>query len=172
MPSKRINPNLIKVHYSYTASELAKRLGVHKNTVRNWRREGLSALACRPVLFHGGAVRTFLVARKASRRRPCPPSMFYCFRCRDRRKPALGLVDFFDRSCGAGNLVAICESCGAIMNRRARRDALAAVMPGLDVQSRQGVPTLVVLAGQAPHLAVNLRFPDSEVDHRLSSPLT
>jgi hypothetical protein len=51
MPAKRINPNLIKVHYSYTATELAKRLGVHKNTIRNWRREGLPALACRRVLF-------------------------------------------------------------------------------------------------------------------------
>jgi hypothetical protein len=35
MSAKRINPNLIKVHYSYTATELAERVGVHKNTIRN-----------------------------------------------------------------------------------------------------------------------------------------
>jgi DNA-binding XRE family transcriptional regulator len=59
MPAKRINPNLIKVHFSYTATDLAKRLGVHKNTIRNWGREGLPALACRPTLYHGRAVRAW-----------------------------------------------------------------------------------------------------------------
>jgi hypothetical protein len=132
MSAKRINPN--QMHYSYTATELAKRLHVHKNTIRNWRCEGLPALD-RPVLFHGGAVRTFLVARNASRRCPCPPTMFYCFRCRDRRTPALGLVDYEDRPDTAGNLIAICESCGGIMNRRAKREALPTIMPGLDVQA-------------------------------------
>jgi hypothetical protein len=142
MPAKRINPNLIKTHFSYTASELAKRLGVHKNTVRNWTRAGLPTLSGRPLLYHGGAVRAFLAASNANRRRPCPPGIFYCFRCRDRRKPALGLVDYADRTGAAGNLTAICESCGAIMNRRARRDALSAIMPGLDVTIRQAQPTL------------------------------
>jgi hypothetical protein len=142
MPTKRINPNLIKVHYSYSATELAKRLGVHKNTIRNWRREGLPALACRPVLFHGGAARAFLVARNANRKRPCPPTMFYCFRCRDRRPPALGLVDYEDLPRGAGNLVAICESCGGIMNRRAKREDIPTIMPGLQVQMGQASTTL------------------------------
>ncbi|SFK45784.1 helix-turn-helix domain-containing protein [Methylocapsa palsarum] len=142
MPGKRINPNLIKTHYSYTADELAKRLGVHKNTIRNWARVGLFFLPGRPILFHGGTVRAFIATRNAGRRAPCPPGTFYCFRCRDRRKPALGMIDFIDRLRGAGNLMAICETCGATMNRRARRDALAAIMPGLDVQIRQRPPTL------------------------------
>lgn len=143
MPGKRINPNLIKAHFSYTASELAKRLGVHKNTIRNWMRRGLPALSGRPVLYHGGSVRAFIAARNASRRAPCPPGTMYCFRCRDRRKPALGMVDFIHRQRGAGNLTAICEACGATMNRRARRDALTAIMPGLDVQIRQAQSRLI-----------------------------
>lgn len=142
MPGKRINPNLIKTHFSYTASELAKRLGVHKNTIRNWARRGLSSLPGRPVLFHGGSIRAFIAASNARRRTPCPPGSFYCFRCRDRRKPALGMVDFTDHQHGAGNLTAICETCGATMNRRARRDALAEIMPGLDVQIRQANASL------------------------------
>lgn len=142
MPGKRVNPNLIKAHYSYTASELARRLGIHKNTVRNWTRAGLPALAGRPALYHGGSVRAFLAAANARRRAPCLPGTFYCFRCRDRRKPALGMVDYVDRQRGAGNLSAICETCDATMNRRARREALAAIMPGLDVQVRQAQPTL------------------------------
>ena len=142
MPGKRINPNLIKTHFSYTASELAKRLGVHKNTIRNWVRGGLPVLPGRPALFHGGTIRAVLAANNASRRRPCPPGTIYCFRCRDYRKPALGMVDFADRPRGAGNLTALCETCGTTMHRRARRDALAAIMPGFDVQIRVALPTL------------------------------
>ena len=41
MSARRANPNAIKLHYSYTVGELAAVLGVHKNTVRNWQREGL-----------------------------------------------------------------------------------------------------------------------------------
>ena len=64
MASRRLNPNLLKVHRSYTAGELASRLGVHKNTIRNWQRDGLAALDdSRPVLFQGATVREFLRAR-------------------------------------------------------------------------------------------------------------
>ena len=41
MASRRLNPNLVKLHRSYTAGELAQRFEVHKNTVRNWQRDGL-----------------------------------------------------------------------------------------------------------------------------------
>ena len=44
MASRRINPNMVKINRSYTARELADRLAVHKNTIRQWQREGLSPL--------------------------------------------------------------------------------------------------------------------------------
>jgi hypothetical protein len=47
------------------------------------------------------------------------------------------MVDFVERPGHAGNLTGLCETCGATMNRRARRAALSAVMPGIDVQIRQ-----------------------------------
>ena len=54
MLGRRVNPNLVKRNRSYTASELAARLGVHKNTVRHWQRDGLAAIdGGRPTLFHG-----------------------------------------------------------------------------------------------------------------------
>jgi hypothetical protein len=52
------------------------------------------------------------------------------------------MVDFTDHPRGAGNLTAICETCSATMNRRIRRNALAEIMPGLDVQIRQALATL------------------------------
>lgn len=56
--TRRVNPNLVKIHRSYTARELADCLGVHKNTVRHWQRKGLTPIdARRPYLFKGAVVR-------------------------------------------------------------------------------------------------------------------
>jgi hypothetical protein len=138
MAARRINPGLVKIHRTYTAGELAGRLGVHKNTVFHWQREGLAPIdRSRPLLFHGAAIRAFLARRSAGRKRPCPPGTFYCFHCRQPREPALGMVDFIEMRPGTGNLKAMCGTCQTIMHRRARRDALAVVMPGIDVQIRE-----------------------------------
>lgn len=135
MASRRLNPNLVKVHRSYTADELAARLGIHKNTVRNWKRDGLAALDdCRPVLFQGAAVREFLRARNTGRRQPCGPGRFYCFRCRAPQVPAGDMVDFVPVTPCSGNLRALCGTCGGLMHRRASLTALAAVMPSIEVQ--------------------------------------
>jgi excisionase family DNA binding protein len=143
MARRRVNPRLVKRNRSYTASELAERLGVHRNTVRHWQRKGLKALDDgRPALFHGETLRTFLLSRSAQRKRPCPPGTFYCFRCRDPRRPALAMVDYVESRPGTGNLRALCETCEAVMHRRARRSALDAVMPGIAVQIREAQPRL------------------------------
>ena len=93
MPARRrVNPNVIKIHRSYSVGDLADRLGVHKNTVRNWQRNGLVPIDDgRPVLFQGAVVRDFLKARNASSQAPLPGrARFYCFRCREPRPPAGG----------------------------------------------------------------------------------
>jgi hypothetical protein len=156
MSARRVNPYLVKRNRSYTAEELAARLGVHKNTVRNWQREGLTPIdGRRPVLFHGDTVRVFLIGRAADRKRPCPPGAFYCFRCRQPRRPALGMVDYVELKPGSGNLDALCEMCGTGMHRRARRSALATVMPGIDIQIREATSRLAgrVDATDKCHLA-------------------
>jgi len=144
MPSRRVNPNLIKLNRSYTVGELAERLGVHKNTVRHWIDEGLDPIDfSRPILFRGKNVRAFLARRNTNRKVPCPPGTFYCFRCRLAREPALGMVEYVELKPGTGNLGALCEACETIMYRRARRSALAAVMPGIDIQIREAPSRLV-----------------------------
>jgi hypothetical protein len=61
MSGRRINPNRVKIHRNYTARGLADSLGVHKNTIRHWQRNGLVPIDNqRPYLFHGAAVRAFL----------------------------------------------------------------------------------------------------------------
>lgn len=143
MAARKLNPNAVKMHRSYTVGELSTLLGVHKNTVRHWQGEGLAPIdRSRPVLFQGGAIRSFLSQRNAGRKRPCPTGTLYCFRCREPREPALGMVDYIELKPGTGNLRALCATCETIMHRRIRRSALATTLPGISVQVRQGQPRL------------------------------
>jgi len=135
MAAKRINPRRVKLHHSYSVEEAARLLGVHKNSVRGWLAKGLEPIdRCRPMLFAGATLRAFLIAQRTGRKRPCPPGTLYCFRCREPRRPALGMVDYAAFTPVSGNLKALCDACGTMMHRRARWSDLARVMPGTPVQ--------------------------------------
>ena len=135
MAARRVNPRAVKLHRSYSVPELAACFGVHKNTVRHWQRAGLEPIdGGRPVLFQGAIVRAFLSTRNASRKRPCPPGTLYCFRCREPRPPALGMVHYLSINAISGNIRAICQMCKTVMHRRASKAALASILPGYDVQ--------------------------------------
>ena len=54
MTRQRANPRAIKLHRTYSVEEAAQVLGVHKNSVRGWRSQGLEPIDdSRPVLFQG-----------------------------------------------------------------------------------------------------------------------
>lgn len=143
MPAKRINPNLLKLHRSYTVGELASVLGVHKNSVRQWQQSGLRPVdSGRPALFQGAEVKAFLRQRNASRKRPWPPGTLYCLRCREARAPALGMVDYLPLSAASGNIRALCATCETMMHRRCRRTALGSVMPGMSIHMPEAEPRL------------------------------
>lgn len=143
MPSRRVNPNRVKLHRSYSVAELAACLTVHKNTVRHWQANGLEPVEPRkPYLFHGATTREFLIRRNASRKCPCSPGTLYCTRCRQPRPPAMGMVDYVPRCPDSGNLRAICASCEAMMNRAVRKADIARIMPGCTVQFAKGQPSL------------------------------
>ena len=134
MSTRRLNPNAIKLRRTYTARELAIAYGLHKNTIRAWQRDGLTPLdGKRPVLFMGEDVRTFLASRNVGRKRPCPAGTLYCFRCREARPPALGMVDYLATTETSGNLRALCGVCETIMHRRVSKSAIADVLPGIAV---------------------------------------
>lgn len=143
MAATRINPRLVKLHYSYTVEGAGHLLGTHKNTVRNWLRTGLEAIdASRPTMIQGRVLRAYLEGRRAAAKRPCGPGRLYCLKCREPRAPALGMVDFVELAAGTGNLRAMCAECGTIMHRRAKAASIAAIMPGLDIQTAQGGPRI------------------------------
>jgi len=147
--ARRINPNLIKIHHSYTSRELADRLGVHKNTIGHWQRDGLRPIDHhRPYVFDGSVVRDFLKARNKKQKRPCPIGTIYCFRCREPRRPSPTSIQYIQATIGAGNLLAVCGECGTTMCRRMRQATISAILPGLLVQIRQGPPRLI--GGSSP----------------------
>ncbi len=148
MPVRRVNPNRVKLHRSYSVDELARALDVHKNTVRNWQATGLEAIdKGRPILFQGATVRAFLAKRSASRKRPCSPGTIYCFKCGQPRAPAMGMVEVTRQTATKGNLCAICEVCGTMMFRHIRLAAIPAIMPNLDVQIREAGPRICERTG-------------------------
>ena len=61
----RLNPGLVKIHRSYTIEDVARTLGVHKNSVANWLKNGLTPIDDRrPILIQGLVLRAFLQERR------------------------------------------------------------------------------------------------------------
>jgi hypothetical protein len=61
MGSRHPNPRLAKIHRSYSVEEMALLFGVHKNTVRNWFKNGLEPIDVqRPTVVRGAEIRRFL----------------------------------------------------------------------------------------------------------------
>ena len=89
MGARHPNPRLAKIHRSYSVEEIARLFNVHKNTVRNWLKQGLETIdGQRPTVVRGekfaaslptvgcarsgSAVPAASIACHAARRR-CPP---------------------------------------------------------------------------------------------------
>ena len=144
MSGRRPNPRLIKLHRSYSVEEAARALGVHKNSVRGWIKSGLPTVdETRPTLIHGSALRSWLEKQRKAAKRPCSPGTLYCFKCRQPKSPALGMVEYKALTVTSGNLAALCFDCGTMMHRRARRDTIAAAMPNLAVQITEAQPSII-----------------------------
>lgn len=144
MAKRRANPNVVKLHRTYDPGQLAACCGVHKNTVLNWRKAGLQPIDnWKPIIFHGLAVREFLKKRNAERKRPCGPGKFYCFRCREPRTPAFGLVEYVPLTAKSGNLKAFCGTCEMVVHRKVRSVDLAETMPEVSVQFSERSSRLV-----------------------------
>lgn len=138
MARRRFNPLRVKMHFSYTVEDIARLLGIHKNTVRAWLRSGLEAIdSSRPTMVQGRVLRAFLKSCQGRRKQKCPPGTFFCLKCRAPKAPALAMVDFIPLVPTFGNLRALCETCGTILHRHVSTDRIATVMPGITIQFMQ-----------------------------------
>lgn len=143
MKRRRIDPRLPKLHRTYTVDEVARLFGSHRNTVRAWLKSGLKAIdGERPALVLGAELRRFLEERRATRKRPTPPGMIFCLRCREPRPPAGGLADYLPRTAATGDLQGICPDCDSMLYRRVALRTLEAVRGDLDVTIREEDPRI------------------------------
>jgi hypothetical protein len=137
------NPRRIKIHHSYTVDEVARILGVHKGTVRNWLKQGLEVIDHRkPILIFGPTLRHFLEARRARAKQTCPPGYLYCVRCRAPKPPALEMADYIPFTELTGNLRGICPDCGHLVHRRVALAKIDAVRGNLDITFSEALQRL------------------------------
>ncbi|TRL35045.1 helix-turn-helix domain-containing protein [Rhizobium straminoryzae] len=142
MAGRRPNRRAIKRHYSYTSEEAAAVLGVAKGSVRRWLKAGLPHIADqRPFLILGGDLRDFLDKRDKPKQR-CGLGEFFCFRCREPKGAAGGLIDYTPRTVLSGQLSAICETCETIMHKNFSASKLGLLERQAAVSFPQGDPRL------------------------------
>jgi excisionase family DNA binding protein len=117
--NRRADWRRIKGKYSYTIEEAARALSLHRNTVRNWvRRGGLAAMTgSRPHLILGAVLIEFLKARRLRAKRKCGLGELYCLKCRAPRQPVAELIEHRPMASDRSRIVAICSTCGRLMQR-------------------------------------------------------
>ena len=119
MKTRRPNYRLVKIHRSYTVEQIASLFGIHKHTVRNWMKKGLTTSDLkRPVLILGAVLSAFLKAKRLKNKQPCKPGEIFCLRCRLPRNPAGEMAEYQPTSATLGCLIGICPACGKFIYRR------------------------------------------------------
>jgi hypothetical protein len=121
----------------YTIAGVAILLDVHRNTVRQWIKDGLRAITnCRPHLIRGEDLNRFLTERRQRRRRRSGPGEIYCVRCRETVRPDGGIADFTPLSAKTGNLTGLCPTCGGVIHRLVSIGRMKDAVGSLEVQFR------------------------------------
>lgn len=139
---KRLNPNLAKIHRSYTVEEVAELYEVHKRTVRNWIQIGLPVFDdTRPLLILGTDLRNFIRQNRKGNKRKCKPSEIYCLRCREPRRPSSETAKFVKEKGGIGRVFARCSECDSKINKYFSWRQLNAIRKELLVEATERTKT-------------------------------
>ena len=138
MGSRHPNPRLAKIHRNYSVEDASRLFSIHKNTVRNWLREGLKPIDDqRPTLIQGSELRRFLAERRARSRQTCGPGRLYCLPCRAPRVPAGKIADCIQVGDTSGTLQGICPECNRMIYRRVNPQKLNGVRGDLEITVTQ-----------------------------------
>jgi hypothetical protein len=138
MGRRHPNPCLVKIHRNYSVEDISRLFKVHKNTVRNWLRDGMEPIDNqRPILIYGLEIRRFLTDRRTLSRRPCGPGRIYCLPCRAPKVPAGKFAECIATGDATGVLQGICPDCNRMIYRRVNPLKLDAVRGDLDVMLTQ-----------------------------------
>jgi hypothetical protein len=120
---KKYNLRKLNKHKSYDTSELQETLGVHPQTVKTWKREGLKPIngGCSPFLYSGEELREFLYKRTESQKVRLKEGEIYCLKCRKAVKPMT--IEVIERGIILGNgnesttLKSNCPICNSKIQR-------------------------------------------------------
>lgn len=140
MAKRSQNPRLAKIHRNYTVEEVTNLYGNHKNTVREWIKQGLPILnEKRPMLILGSDLADFLQKRRLKNKKTCKPGEIYCIRCRSPKLPAGNMAECQLINKTLANLIAICPDCELIINRRINLAKLDEIKGKLDIMFPQAL---------------------------------
>jgi hypothetical protein len=132
------NPKLAKIHRSYSVEDVSRLFKIHKNTVRNWLKQGLQSIDDqRPTLIRGSELARFLTERRASSKQKCGPGHIYCLPCRAAKVPAGKFAECVPASTTTGSLNGICPDCDRMIYRRLNPQKLDAVRGDLEINVTQ-----------------------------------
>jgi hypothetical protein len=139
MGSRHPNPRLVKIHRNYSVEDIARLFGIHKNTVRNWLKQGLAAIDDdrRPMLILGRELSRFLHERRQKAKQSCGPGRIFCIACRAPKVPAEKMADCTATGPLAGSLCGICPDCGRLIYRRVNLAKIDAVRGELEITPTQ-----------------------------------
>lgn len=130
--SRRHNPELAKLHLTYTILEIAALFHVGKTQVSKWISAGLPTIDRKvPLLVTGVALRAFLKARMDATKRPCQPGEIFCVACKRTGRPEGDRAILKAVSETSSNLIGICTKCGRRNFRRVALRNMSAVCAGL-----------------------------------------
>lgn len=168
MTTRRLNPQLVKIHRTYSVQEIADRFKVHKNTVHVWIKSGalLTVDKKRPLLVLGTVLADFIKARRLKNKQPCRAGEVYCVRCRTPQKPAGGIADYEPQTTTLGSLVAICPTCDSVIYRRVNLTNIDRVRGNLDITMPKELPQL----SESTRPFVNSDFRQPAPEHRNAPP--
>jgi len=132
------NPRLAKIYRGYSVEEVSRLFRVHKNTVRNWLRQGLTAIdEQRPIIIPGMELRRFLTDRRTRAKQTCGPGRMYCLPCRAPKVPAGNMAECIQTGESTGTLQGICPDCDRMIYRRVNPLKLGTVRGDLDISVTQ-----------------------------------
>ena len=132
--SRHPNYRLLKIHRNYTVEEIARRLNVHKNTVRGWVKQGLPTIdRQRPTLIVGSVLSRFLQDRRRRHQKRCAPGEIYCVKCRAPVRPAEGIADYIPMTSSLATLTGICPACERLIYRRVSQATLDEARGDLEI---------------------------------------
>lgn len=110
--AKKLNHNLVKMHRSYTVSDVCELFDLHKNTVLNWVKNGLQPIdSCKPAMIQGLTLKSFLKNRNTDSKQRCKPNEMFCMRCKAPTEPANRKVILTRQKSQTGQLKGTCPHC-------------------------------------------------------------